>query len=139
MQTRDEALICQQVWRHADMRDFAVAVVRRGLELLDAGVTHFGADDVAAEPAGPGIAGNVMHSLVTAHVVKHFRGTVEAEKLYGGFRPSKRPGSKGALVATYEFVSRGMAEAWLRRNDVVFRPAQAELLFSENNLATARG
>ena len=126
MSAHDNAICKQVIWKNTELQSFAVAVVRRAIELYRQGVYVFASDDVPLAPLGNGTSGSVMQVLRVANVIKHFRGNIEPDT-WGGFRPSKRKASNRALIATYVLTSMTVAETFLRRNGAIVEPEQLEM------------
>lgn len=126
----------QQAWKHAQIKRYAVAFVKRGLALGDAGIPFVGSDDVPEDaiPGGdsPGIAGSAIVMLTNASVIEPFMGhdSFRSPPVVGGRRRSQRPSANGRKVNVYKIVNRGMAEAFLKANGVAVEKRQGELVLA---------
>jgi hypothetical protein len=133
MEKADKAILVQVGWK-PDVLVFAVKIVRKALELYAAGTYYVGADDVQDDPGGSGVAGSAVRLLVQIGVLQHWRGSVESEKLFGGFRPSKRATRNGSLVQVYTMTARSTALTFLERHDAAaynLAPVQLSLAIQE--------
>jgi hypothetical protein len=115
----DEAIIQKLTWRNPVTMAFAVAFLRVGLALRDAGAHYFGADDVpeTSQPADSTTSGTVVGMLLKLKLIEPFYGTVEAERLFGGRRPSKRAGCHKHRTPTYRITKEPLVRAFIRRHD----------------------
>lgn len=123
--------ICQEVaWKHPEMRRFAVELVRRALEIADAGcqvsdgdaercsaLQGFTTDIVPVEARGDGqgIAGSVIELLKNANVIEAV-GITQNGEWYPKRVKSSRPECKARFLCVYRLKSLKIAEAFLRRN-----------------------
>lgn len=114
--TREEAKDCVNVWKPGVKRDYAIAFVKAGLDLLNRGIDVWGPDEVpeadrkaAASKTGKavGVPGLAVSELIGAGIVVPV-----------GRRKSLAPSAHGRRIDTYSFTSRGVAEAWLARNGI---------------------
>ena len=121
----------QQVtaWKNVELQLYCMQLVRVGLFLLSHGVPYFGSDDVTEEhqPAGHAIPGCAISVLRAAHVISDYFGNHPEDRIFNGRRMSKRPLANGRKVALFQLTNRGMAEEFLRRNQIPFEPQQLEL------------
>lgn len=119
----------QVVWKNDEMQTFALALVQHALELLHEGKTQFTTDIVpdAERGEGQGIAGSVVELLKNANVIQGV-GHPHGEHWYAMRVKSNRPDRKGAWLCVYQLTGAGIAEEFLRRNEVSFQPIQAEFL-----------
>jgi hypothetical protein len=115
----------QDIWKHGEMRDFAVALVSAAVAKLKAGQVHFTTDDVAEDkhPQSSGIAGSVIEKLKNASVIRAV-GVTHAGKWYADRIRSTRPTSKGRWIGKYELCSLHNGAEFLRRNAVAIAGQQ---------------
>lgn len=115
----------QDIWKHGEMRDFAVALVSAAVAKLKAGQVHFTTDDVAEDkhPQSSGIAGSVIEKLKNASVIQAV-GVTHAGKWYADRIRSTRPTSKGRWIGKYELCSLHNGAEFLRRNAVAIAGQQ---------------
>ena len=123
----------QDIWKDAQMRAFACALVSHALARLNAGNIHFTTDCVPNSERivdgvhiGNGVPGSVVTKLKNAHVIRAV-GVVVAGKFYADSEKSHRDAAKTRPVDIYELCSRSIAEEFLRRNRVNFATKQLEL------------
>lgn len=127
----------QQAWKHAQIKRYAVAFVKRGIELGNEGMPFVGSDDVPEDaiPGGdsPGIAGSAIVMLTHAGVIEQWNGSIH---LFGripivaGRRRSSRPSANGRKVNVYKIINRGLAEAFLKANGAAVEKRQRELVLT---------
>ena len=126
----------QDVWKDAEMRHFALALITHALRRLNAGNDYFTTDCVPDEERtlrsatgtkhiGNGVPGSVITKLKNAHVIAPV-GIFSNGKFYADSEKSKRGDAKTRPVDKYKLASRGLAESFLRRNSVDLAP-QMEL------------
>ena len=122
----------QIVWKHDEMRRFALALIREAVKLASAGVHKFTTDIVpdAERGSGTGIAGSTATQLKNAHVIEHV-GVWSGDKFYPERVPSTRDGRKSAYVNVYQLTSAGVGREFLARND---QPAPAPETYEQTPL-----
>ena len=125
IETVQDAVEVFTVWKPGALRDAAVALVRAGVERLDAGEDFFGPDDVPEDFAygGQGVCGSAIHALRAANVIKDYWGPT----CPGGRRRSRRPSANGRKVSLYQLTTRAVAGSFLRRNGVAVEARQMEM------------
>lgn len=123
----------QDIWKDAQMRAFAVALVDHALRLLNGGTLVFTTDCVpdkdrvvAGVHIGNGVPGSVVTKLKNANVIKAV-GVIVAGKFYADSEKSKRGDAKTRPVDKYQLASRAVAEEFLRRNKIKPAAPQMEL------------
>jgi hypothetical protein len=128
-----QAVDRQDIWKDAQMRHFAVALVSHALRRLNAGNIHFTTDCVTNEERivngvhiGPGVPGSVITKLKNAHVIRAV-GVIVAGRFYADSEKSSRDDAKTRSVDKYELCSREAAQEFLRRNQTAFEQPQMEL------------
>jgi len=116
------------IWKNAEVKAFAVALVAAAVMKLKAGTLHFTTDDVAEDqhPASPGIAGSVIEKLKNASVIEPV-GVMHADKWYADRIRSTRPTSKGRWIGKYQLCSLHNGCEFLRRNAVAIAGQQLDL------------
>ena len=126
----------QDIWKDAEMRHFAVALITHALRRLNAGEDYFTTDCVTeaerslrtatgTKRIGPGVPGSVITKLKNASVIVPV-GIFVGDKFYADSEKSKRGDAKTRPVDKYRLASRGIAESFLRRQRVNESP-QLEL------------
>lgn len=131
-QARDQ----QQAWKHQQITRYAVAFVKRGMELGRSGIPFVGSDDVPEDalPGGesPGIAGSAIVMLTNATIIEPYRGhdNYRNPPIIGGRRRSQRPSANGRKVNVYKIVNHGLAEAFLKKNGAAVESRQREMVLT---------
>ncbi|HEY5044155.1 MAG TPA: hypothetical protein VIK53_19465 [Verrucomicrobiae bacterium] len=127
----------QDIWKDAQMRAFALALITHAVRRLNAGNNWFTTDCVTdaerlvSGPAGtvhigPGVPGSVITKLKNAHVIKPV-GIFANGKFYADSIKSRRGDAKTRPVDKYELCSREAAQEFLRRNRTTFDQPQLEM------------
>lgn len=121
----------EMVWKHPEMRTFAISLVEHAVELLGQAVSNFTTDVVPDSDRGDGqgVAGSVVELLKNASVIEPVG--INADGTWYALRvASERPGSKSRFISVYKLTSRAIAEEFLRRNQRAVVPEQPELIAS---------
>lgn len=120
--------ICQEVvWKHPEMKAFAVSLVDHAIRLLTEGREKFTTDIVpdCDRGTGTGIAGSVVELLKNAHVIEPV-GVNAGGKWYAERERSTREDRKGAWLNVYKLRSRNVAVEFLRRSKAGAQPERRE-------------
>lgn len=131
-----EAIDQMDIWKNAEVKAFAVALVAAAVRKLKAGQMYFTTDDVPEEkhPASPGIAGSVIEKLKNASVIKAVGVMLDdpelpgKKKWYADRIRSLRPSSKGRWIGKYELCSLHNGCEFLARNAVAIAGQQMLLM-----------
>ena len=107
----------QIVWKHDEMRRFALALVREALKEMSNGRFNFTTDIVpdSERGSGHGIAGSTATQLKNAHIIEPV-GIWRDGKFYPERVASTREGRKSAYVSVYRLVSGGIGRSFLARH-----------------------
>lgn len=123
----------QDIWKDAEMRHFAVALICHALRRLNANENTFTTDVVGdserfvnGRRLGPGVPGSVLTKLQNAHVVRPV-GIFSDGVFYQHRAKSTREDAKTRFVNVYELTSREAAQEFLRRNQTAVEQPQMEL------------
>jgi hypothetical protein len=127
----------QDIWKDAEMKHFAVALIQHAVARLNAGNVTFTTDCVpdserfigagaARTHIGNGVPGSVITKLKNANVIRAVGVTV-AGRFYADSEKSHRDDAKTRSVDKYELVTRSVAEEFLRRNRTAFDTPQLEM------------
>lgn len=119
----------QQAWIPGQIRDAAAALITAAFCELAAGRDYFGPDNIPESVTfdGRGSVGSATRMLIDAHIITATRVNLPDSGIHYGRRKSKRAAANGRRVDLYTLCSRGIAEAWMRRNGLVVAEAQGEL------------
>jgi hypothetical protein len=125
----DPAISIQTAWKSRELLSVACQLVEAGLRCLNAGVPYWGPDDIPESftADGQGITGSAVHMLRASGVITDYYGHHPEDGVIHGRRKSKRPSANGRKIALYQLSSRGLAEAFLRRNGAAVEAVQREL------------
>lgn len=116
--TIDQVVARKIAWRSQTMRDYAIALVMAAIARADNRIMPaVNNDDVPDQyqPNDKTSVGAVFRLLLSAGVLVHWRGTVEAMGIYGGFRSSTRAANNGHRNQLYTLTSVPIAREWLAR------------------------
>jgi len=125
--TNHDATDQQITWDPKKFMRAQVELVKAGLKQLDAGIDHFGPDDIDEDLTFGNIMGSATRSLRIAHVIRHCGLDDPFQGIHHGARISKRKSAKGRPVKLYSLCSRGAALAFLKRHEEEARPLQRDL------------
>jgi hypothetical protein len=143
MPAPQKAVDQQDIWKDAQMRHFAVALISHALARLNAGNIHFTTDCVPDEERaiggvhiGNGVPGSIITKLKNAHVIRAV-GVFVNGKFYADSEKSHRGDAKTRPVDKYELCSRASAQEFLLRNKIDPRQPQQELFAAPSTAAVA--
>ena len=120
-----QAAIAQQtVWKSAELRQFAVALVERALARGGHFTTDLVPDDLRGD--GPGIAGSVVELLKNAKVIQPVGMLDRGGQWFALRTKSTRGNRKGAWLNVYQLTSPALAQEFLRRHGLPPAPKQEE-------------
>ena len=116
----DRVAAQKMFWHSAKVDAYVGALLKAALKLNAQDIVYFNNDDVP-DPFQPGdgtTVGALFGMLKSKHVhlIQPWRGSVAAEKIWGGIRKSTRECCNGHPNQLYTLTSVGLAEAWLRQH-----------------------
>jgi hypothetical protein len=134
MPAPQKAVDQQDIWKDAQMRHFACALIEHALARLNAGNLTFTTDCVPDSERivngvhiGNGVPGSVLTKLQNANIVRP-KGICDVTgKFYQDRMKSMREDAKTRYVNVYELCSRAVAEEFLRRNKIKAASPQLEM------------
>lgn len=130
-ETFEDAKEQVHAWKPNEIRKAGIALVTAGIRALSLGDDYFGPDNIPDDVSfeTPAVMGIATRMLKSATVIT--RSYVHQPELgiFHGERKSLHTQAHGRPLKLYSLVSRGIAEAWLERNDVEVKARQDEWAF----------
>lgn len=112
-----DVIIHKLSWKSGRMDAYVTALLRAALKLREGGINYFNNDDVPAEfqPLDKTTVGTAFGLLLKEGIVKPYRGSIAAKKIWGGVRASTRENCNGHRNQLYA-VQATLARTWLERH-----------------------
>lgn len=123
------AVLHKLMWKSDSIDAYATALLSAALLRRENGIVYFNNDDVPEphQPMDKTTVGVVFKLLLHESIITPFRGTIEAARIWGGYRRSTRRGNNGHRNQLYTLVNSGLARAWLLRHGVAEPKQQLDL------------